>query len=83
MSEAFEFAGDDGNGNPKWMWFRCQNKSAEDGDQCCVALRPSQKNAVGASWQWDGNKEKPTITPSINCAGCWHGWIRNGEFVTA
>ena len=31
-------------------------------------------------WQWDGNVEKPTIKPSINCVGgCgWHGHITNG-----
>lgn len=39
-------------------------------------------------WQWNGNLEKPTITPSINCiaekdgkptGGCgWHGFIDNG-----
>lgn len=41
-------------------------------------------------WAWDGNQEKPSITPSINCikekdgkptGGCgWHGFITNGEF---
>ena len=40
-------------------------------------------------WAWDGNEEKPTITPSINCiaekdgkptGGCgWHGFITGGE----
>jgi len=45
------------------------------------------------TWQWDGNVEKPTLTPSINCldrnpknpkekyAGCgWHAYLTNGEF---
>ncbi len=47
-----------------------------------IALRPHHKNAVGASWQWDGNREKPTITPSINCEKVcgWHGFIVGGEF---
>ncbi len=42
-------------------------------------------------WGWDGNIEKPTLTPSINClahgpdgekyAGCgWHGFVRSGIF---
>lgn len=42
-------------------------------------------------WQWNGDLERPTLTPSINClshnpqtgeryAGCgWHGYITNGE----
>lgn len=35
-------------------------------------------------WQWDGNADAPTITPSIhrlpswNCTG-WHGWMRDGK----
>jgi hypothetical protein len=39
-------------------------------------------------WGWDGNSERPTLTPSINCiaekdgkptGGCgWHGFITDG-----
>lgn len=35
----------------------------------------------GATWLWDGNFEKPTLTPSVNCQGCeckWHGWLQGG-----
>ena len=33
-------------------------------------------------WQWDGNKEKPTLSPSIQrTSGCrWHGYLRAGVF---
>lgn len=74
----FEFIGDDGQGNPKWMRFPCQR----DGGECQIALRPSQTNGKGASWQWDGDRDKPTITPSINCEKIcgWHGHITKGEF---
>lgn len=43
-------------------------------------------------WGWDGNKESPTLTPSISIAyghagereDCrWHGWLTNGEWITA
>ena len=43
-------------------------------------------------WQWDGNQEAPTISPSILiCVGdgfggrkeLWHGWLRNGELINA
>jgi len=39
----------------------------------------------GQHWQFDGNRDTPTLTPSINCVGgcLWHGWIRNGKMVTA
>lgn len=34
-------------------------------------------------WAWDGNFEKPSLMPSINCTGCclWHGFLTNGQFV--
>ena len=36
-------------------------------------------------WHWDGNREAPTLNPSIQqVGGCrWHGWLRNGEWVAA
>jgi len=34
-------------------------------------------------WQWDGNKEAPTLTPSIDVHGIWHGWLRGGTLVEA
>ena len=38
------------------------------------------------SWNWDGNRDRPTLTPSVNCTGfpCgWHGWLREGVWVAA
>ena len=43
-----------------------------------------------ASWQWNGDRDRPTFNPSIDCltrredgeecAGCgWHGFITDGE----
>lgn len=34
------------------------------------------------SWEWDGNEDKPTLTPSVNAVGSWHGWIRAGRMVS-
>jgi len=42
---------------------------------------PQGQNGGIAQWEWDGNREKPTFTPSINCGKCWHGYIRNGRAV--
>jgi hypothetical protein len=28
-----------------------------------------QRPAAGTMWQWDGNVEQPTVTPSIDCHG--------------
>ena len=36
-------------------------------------------------WRFDGNRERPTLTPSVFNAGMpcrWHGWLRNGEWVS-
>lgn len=33
------------------------------------------------TWVWDGNRDTPTFTPSIDCKNCWHGYIRNGRCV--
>lgn len=38
------------------------------------------QHGAAPTWQWDGNADKPTLTPSINCRGCWHGWLTAGEF---
>ena len=42
---------------------------------------PQGQNGGIAQWGWDGNREYPTFTPSVNCGGCWHGYIRNGRTV--
>ena len=33
-------------------------------------------------WNWNGDKDKPTLTPSIRrTAGCmWHGYLTDGVF---
>jgi Family of unknown function (DUF6527) len=47
----------------------------------CVSLlnlRPGN----GPDWQFDGNRSQPTLHPSINHVGCWHGWLKAGQFVS-
>jgi len=62
-------------------------------EHCGVLLAPqpiprADKNRLYV-WGWDGNREAPTLTPSINClavkedgtpaGGCgWHGFITAG-----
>lgn len=36
------------------------------------------KPADGPSWEWNGSTEAPTLRPSVNHIGHWHGWLRNG-----
>lgn len=45
-----------------------------------VMVGVQRKPAESPSWNWDGNWENPTLTPSINCqGGCrWHGYLTAG-----
>jgi hypothetical protein len=42
---------------------------------------PRGTNGGQAQWDWDGNRDAPTFSPSVDCKGCWHGYIRNGRCV--
>jgi hypothetical protein len=42
---------------------------------------PQGQNGGIAQWDWDGQREHPTFTPSVNCGKCWHGYIRAGRTV--
>jgi len=45
---------------------------------------PIQKGPAGGPrvWGWDGNEEKPTLTPSIHAPDQWHGYLRAGKLVS-
>jgi len=62
-------------GDPEYkdrLFFTCPNRRS-----CNIPIAPN-RNPNGSSWQWDGDRDKPTISPSIDCKGCWHGHIKNG-----
>lgn len=77
----------EGYENTAHILFVCPNRK-----RCGVLLGPrfvDRKTPDSLCvWQWDGNIERPTITPSINCiaekngqptGGCgWHGFITGG-----
>jgi len=35
------------------------------------------------SWRWNGSRTEPTFDPSVNHVDHWHGWLRNGYWVTS
>lgn len=39
------------------------------------------KNGGVAQWDWNGDRERPTFSPSVNCGNCWHGFIESGRTV--
>lgn len=72
------------------LMFVCPNRR-----RCGILLGPTPVPKTPERqlyvWGWDGNKDRPTLHPSINCqavypdgtpaSGCgWHGHIAAGEF---
>ena len=51
-----------------------------------LVVRPGEPHPPCSNpvWQWDGNVEKPTLSPSIGCGHRpdfhWHGYLRAGRF---
>lgn len=39
------------------------------------------QNETGKHWGWNGDSDKPTLTPSVHTIGHWHGWVRDGFLV--
>jgi hypothetical protein len=63
----------------RWMWFVLPGK----GGCGCIRLRPLRPSHAGEpSWEWDGNEDKPTLTPSVNCVDIWHGFFTAGRMVS-
>lgn len=46
------------------------------------AVTVNKGKKVEHAWEWNGDLEKPTLTPSIQClSACrWHGYLTNGVF---
>lgn len=60
-------------------------------DCCILPIRNPNKprEIIGACWDWNGNTEMPTLTPSILHWGkgkdqpaTWHGYLTDGKLVT-
>lgn len=54
-------------------------------DVCILPILNNISNE-GAGWAWNGNKEFPTLTPSIlhwgngkDNSATWHGYMKNGK----
>ena len=73
----FKFFSDDGK--IAGMNFRCPCP--------CARLTPiyftGHHDDGDAHWDWDGNQDEPTLSPSLHAIGHWHGYLRKGVFVQA
>ncbi len=73
------------NGTPGDWFFEQENayiviRMGEDHmDVIELPISPTNPHA----WQWDGNLEAPTLSPSIKILpNGWHGYLRNGKLET-
>jgi hypothetical protein len=75
---AFEVTTDEKSGQ-RWFWFKCPGACASIAP---IALRPvaAATRAGEPSWELSGTDAAPTLKPSINHVGCWHGWLTDGVF---
>jgi hypothetical protein len=74
--EMFEATKDDGKG-PVGMVYVCPCGCGHTG-----VLDFRRDPVRRPSWVWDGNRDKPTLHPSVHHIGHWHGWLRNGVWVS-
>jgi hypothetical protein len=57
-------------------------------DICILPIAREGSNPEGKHWIWDGNKDAPTLSPSILVHGHkgkpdqWHGYLRAGILET-
>lgn len=62
--------------NGRFLVFDCP--CGKCGGRIRVALAP-QQDSQGQAWNYTGEfPDSLSLTPSVN-AGCWHGYITNGE----
>ena len=80
-------------GREVYFSFRCPKHA---GSYCralliagTTAIKRNGQNQDGGVAQWDwlnradqDGRANPTFSPSINCKGCWHGYIENGRCVS-
>lgn len=64
---------------PTYFGFECPKRI--DGYICTGLIirdNPSNVAKERATWIWNGDRDYPTFSPSINCIGCSHGYIERG-----
>ncbi len=66
-----------------WLVIPSPDKSGRFGRHggTMIHLPLCQGEKKPTAWLWDGNRSKPTITPSVHTHGHWHGWVRQGQLI--
>lgn len=63
---------------PTLFGFECPKRNGYMCSGLVIRGNPDGLNPPNATWHWNGNRDKPTFQPSINCKGCSHGYITDG-----
>lgn len=63
----------DADGRVKWVHFW-----PWDSPVALSAPIDPQRNADGATWTLSGPDGAPTLTPSVDARGVWHGFLTDG-----
>jgi hypothetical protein len=77
---------------PAFFGFECPKRT--DGFMCSGLVIRGNKGGLSqteydsavarkSTWEWNGNREAPTFSPSIDCKRCSHGYIENGKWRNA
>jgi hypothetical protein len=74
MNKPGDFCFDESKTN-LYLWL-----PGENNPDCIPIIRGTC--GVPRIWGWDGNEDKPTITPSILATGQWHGYLRDGRLIS-
>ena len=56
------------------------------GNESWLPFRGSKFDTGGPSWEWNGDRDAPTLNPSVFNTGMpckWHGWLRSGTWEVA
>lgn len=61
------------DGSVKWLFFWPRTSSCP----LAASIAP-QRNGKGAAWTLSGTEERPTLHPSVDAAGIWHGFLVDG-----
>lgn len=57
------------------FWYCCP---CGCGHRAPLTVGKNFKPADGPSWDWNGSLDKPTLKPSVDHRGHWHGWLTDG-----
>lgn len=62
----------------RYLYIRMPGQSGPDAIRC---FRGPDRG-IPREWSWDGNEDKPTLSPSLHDPGIWHGHLVAGRLVS-